>query len=165
MLVEVCRIMGINYDKFMKFDRALKKQFKDSSAEAILDRKKEIAHVALESLVTTTPYKTGRAKSGWLVGLDEPPEGEPTSVQARDEKGRFSGGFKARKKVVIDSAKAASLDLMVIRNGARVINKMTDEKLFIVNNVPYIEELDDGTSTQAPNGMTDIADANVKSML
>lgn len=151
--------MGINYNNFLKFERQLKREFKFASEEAILERKKEIAKVALESLVTATPYKTGRAKSNWQVGLDEPIDTEVTFVQSRDEKGRFSGGFKAVKNRVIDSGTAAQLDLMVIRKGETVIDKSElGQKIFITNNVPYIDILDDRYH------MTAIADSNVKVM-
>ena len=74
---------------------------------------------ALELVVKGTPVDTGHARANWQVSLDVPND---TVLDARD---------KAGQKTVRDGT----------RNLARA---KVEPHIFLTNNVPYIEVLDDG---------------------
>jgi hypothetical protein len=90
---------------------------------------RKIALDALTGVVFLTPVDTGRAKGNWQVSLDVPAEGV---VDVIDRSG-----------------------LQTISRGQSVIAQATrfPTVIWITNNLPYIDELENGSSTQAPNGM------------
>lgn len=97
--------------------------------------RKEIAHVikmlALEivrELKRGTPVDTGHARRNWIASLGEPNEFEAVSDAAAE-------------------AGIAAVISYTLANGA----------IWISNVVPYIERLNNGTSTQAPSGFVEIA--------
>lgn len=88
-------------------------------------------------LVTKTPVDTGRARGNWQVG---------TKVAA-------PGGTGDTDKSGTGSiAKAASI-LQSLNVG---------ETVYITNGLPYIKALEDGHSTQAPQGMVKTTVAELK---
>lgn len=114
------------------------------------ERMKSTAKVALKKSVRGTPVDTAKARSNWIVTL-----GRPTRRQR-------PGPFKAREKAGIReriNAKAA------ITAGDAVINRfklgrfsfLGRSVIFIQNNTRYIEDLDKGSSKQAPAGFSDMA--------
>jgi hypothetical protein len=100
---------------------------------------RKAALVADQVAVLATPVDTGRARGGWFVSIDAPSAGisEPIGISADQAANKTEATKKA-----LDQAEAE-------------IGKYTDEgSIFITNNVAYIGELDDGSSRQAPEGMT-----------
>lgn len=95
------------------------------------------ALVVDQVLVTETPVLTGRARSGWHVGIGtEPsfvPQGEPSSPEA----GQSSA----------------------LKQAENTINrwKTGGPEIYISNGLPYIRRLNDGYSAQAPTGMVEHA--------
>lgn len=81
--------------------------------------------------VTSTPVDTGRARSNWIVTFGAPTDDE------RGENEWDRGG-----NVSLQQAQSA-IDAYDVSLG----------DLFITNNVPYIERLENGWSAQAPSGM------------
>lgn len=78
-------------------------------------------------VIRATPVDTGRARGGWQTGVGSAPTGD---------NGR------------LDKAAAQSL-AEVERNTPPGAGQVT----FLANNVPYIMNLEEGTSKQAPEGM------------
>lgn len=89
---------------------------------------KKLGFEMLTRLILKTPVDTGHARTNWIVSLGDPSEAE---VGGEDQSGQAT-----------------------IARGATEIGKVGPfELLWITNNVPYIERLEDGWSSQAPNGM------------
>jgi hypothetical protein len=112
------------------------------SAEFITRATQLMRSVALavhQTVVVTTPVDTGRARSNWFVSFgspvltdNEPPGGDSVSARGRQAADQaFSQG-----RPVIASWRLGSGDI------------------YVSNGVPYIGELDRGSSRQAPKGMS-----------
>ena len=88
-----------------------------------------------ENLVNATPVDTGWAKGNWVPSKGQPfveevgREGNPSAARGRQDRGE-------------DQVRTFTL---------------SDGRLFIVNNVPYIQVLNDGHSQQAPSGFVERA--------
>jgi hypothetical protein len=80
------------------------------------------------------PVASGRSRAGWMIGIGERPEGMPPPVPEG-------------QVLPPPNPPAASFD------GTQII--------YITNNLPYIERLEDGYSGQAPEGMVKLALAEV----
>lgn len=99
------------------------------------------ALIADQNLVLSTPVDTGRARSNWQVSIGSPIESEREPF-APGELGSTAG----------PNAQAA------IAQGEQVINRrQPEETIFITNNLPYIQRLNDGYSAQAPVGFVQTA--------
>lgn len=89
--------------------------------------------------VLRTPVDTGRARANWFVSVG--------SFSRREVKGPDLGNQGANEAAATAQALSqgqAALASYEVRLGP----------IFIVNSVPYIGELDDGSSMQAPDGIT-----------
>ena len=85
-----------------------------------------------QDLVNNTPVDTGRAKGNWLVGVNS----VKTAIVEKEDK----------------SGSGAILE------GASEIKKAEfGDVIHIINNLPYINKLNDGSSTQAPAGFVESA--------
>jgi len=83
-------------------------------------------------VVFATPVRFGRARANWIVSL-----GSPSQAPGN----RAPGSNPAQ---------------VAISQGEQTIAQWEPAKgsIFISNGVPYIQELEHGSSAQAPNGMT-----------
>jgi hypothetical protein len=97
-------------------------------------------------LIERTPVDTGWARANWVPALGSPSsELATTSPDSSDVPGQSN-----RQSSGISSVLGYKL-----RNG----------EVFISNNVPYIERLNEGTSNQAPKGFVqDGIEAGIKSL-
>ena len=96
-----------------------------------------------QGVVTRTPVDTGRARSNYIVSIDAP------SVETREP---YVPGSKGSSGA--ENANAA------IRHGQGVIAGYKPDvnvAIFIVNNLDYIAELNQGKSAQAPAGFVESA--------
>lgn len=93
----------------------------------IRDVVEKVAFDSHSKISKRTPVDTGRARASWMVT-----EGAPSDAVA--EEGSHSKAVKAP-------------DIQI--TGERVV--------YITNNLPYIEELENGSSKQAPAGMVAIS--------
>jgi hypothetical protein len=89
---------------------------------------------ALTGLVNMTPVDTGRSKGNWNVTFND--RGTEPSSDGRMDKTGANSITKGTTDIIAATA----------RNG-------TPKTIYITNNVPYIEDLENGKSKQAPNGM------------
>jgi hypothetical protein len=92
---------------------------------------------ATKRIVLRTPVKTGRARGNWQVTSGSPAVGELDRLDP--------GGTAATEE-------AAVLDI-----------KYGDAS-YVVNNLPYIDALEHGSSTQAPEGMVGITVAELQAV-
>lgn len=91
---------------------------------------------ALVGVVMRTPVDTGRARGGWSTSL---------------------GGATGRDTGVLDRSGSAP-----IAQGTATIGQHKGyEQIVLENNVPYIGKLDEGSSQQAPDGMTELTLADL----
>lgn len=98
-----------------------------------------LALEAVASIVRMTPVDTGRARANWSVSHDTPSQG---SSDATDQ----SGGAT------------------IAAAAAQVANIQPYEITWIANNLPYIEQLEKGSSKQAPAGMVAVTAARLSGM-
>lgn len=101
--------------------------------------KRKIAFQLLRDLIRATPRDTGRAQNAWSLTAGEPSDYVPPE----------DGSYPTPDP------------------GNMIVALRDDEPfgvIWIVNNVVYIVALDEGSSTQAPAGMTIIALANLRSL-
>lgn len=114
---------------FRDFARALDRVVGDMLAEPILRAKQDLAITVLTRIVERTPAVTGHARANWQVSIG----GSATGIVAG-----------------ADPSGATAL-------AAGVTAIMGDRDPFatvwIANNAPYIQSLEQGDSTQAPAGM------------
>ena len=115
-------------DNLRAFQKALQQFSEKTLPEAITREKQSLAKAALRGVVSRTPTKTGRARANWQVTLNRP------AVGRLDEQDPNGAATISRGEAVIDQAGA-------------------DQTIWITNNLPYAEELENGRSDQAPAGM------------
>lgn len=96
-----------------------------------LARRKTVLSVA-SRIILRTPVKTGRARGNWQTTIGSPADGV---IDGLDPNG------------VIAQAQARDATAKIGHDDAPV---------FITNNLPYIQRLEDGASEQAPNGMVSL---------
>lgn len=103
---------------------------------------KKTAVVVDQAVVLATPVDTGRARSNWIVSTGSPSGGTrkpyaPGSHLGTSESGNAGGA--------------------IAQGHAAVSGRLPGQPIFIVNNLPYIEELNNGHSDQAAAGFVEKA--------
>jgi len=118
---------------FRDFARALDRATSNMLAEPVLRAKQDLARAALTRIVARTPAVTGHARANWQVSIGSPATGV---VPGADPSG------------------AATL-----ANGLAAIMGDGDPftTVWITNNAPYIQTLEQGSSNQPPAGMVALA--------
>lgn len=114
---------------------AFAREFKINFATCV----RKISLELLTKIVRRTPVDTGRARSGWDLTVGRMSTWVPPEVK----KGKKAGGARLAE----GAAEAAGID------GRQIV--------YILNNVEYIEFLENGTSQQAPAGMVQVSMAEV----
>lgn len=94
--------------------------------KAAVELVKKITLEALRRLVQKTPVDTGRARGNWQTTIHAPAAGQTGP--------RMAGAVEGEANGVLSTLPPY-------------------EVVYLTNNVPYIERLDDGWSVQAPDGM------------
>ena len=100
------------------------------AAELTSDVSKEIRKLGIlvdQAVVAATPFDTGRAKANWLMSINSP------------QTGTVDSGFDASGSYSLNLAQSVLADYPA--------NELPD--LWIVNNLPYIQRLNEGWSQQA----------------
>lgn len=122
------------------FDLAIK-AFVDQDIPAEVQKLQRVLSIAaLNKVVLKTPVDTGRARGAWLVTVDTITLENPAAT------GALAGSAIAAGVGVIGAAPPFST-------------------IIIQNNVEYIEDLENGTSKQAPSGMLAVTIAELESAL
>lgn len=114
---------------FRDFARALDRAASNMLAEPVLRAKQDLARTALTRIVERTPAVTGHARANWQVTIGSPATGVVAGA---------------------DPSGAATL-----ANGVAAIMGDRDPfaTVWITNNSPYIQSLEQGNSQQTPAGM------------
>ena len=103
---------------------------------------KNVAKAYLVTAADITPVDTGAAISNWQIGINASPSG----VLPPHVPGKF-------RSTALENLNAT------IRAGTSIVDSSKPrDVLHIVNNIHYIADLNSGTSSQAPSGMTAIAE-------
>jgi hypothetical protein len=93
-----------------------------------------VALVADQVVVMGTPVDTGRARSNWIVSLNHPADG---IIEA------YSPGESGSTQSQNVAAALAQGEAVISRYASE------DQEIHLTNNLPYIQELNDGRSDQA----------------
>lgn len=117
--------------------------------EAINDRIPKAANeLAIESAIAVvsdlsikTPVDTSQALSNWIVTLEN-----PSSIT-----------IKAHYEGKRGSTKGTSAAETISKARVALANKKAGQKIYIANNLDYIRWLNDGNSTQEPEGFVERA--------
>lgn len=99
--------------------------------QALDDSIKEVAFAIMEELIVANPVDTGWSRANWIVSIGSP----------RDQP-------YGTRESVSDFAQAHS-------QGQLLVYDTKQGNIFINNNVPYITELNQGKSKQAPAGFVE----------
>lgn len=98
-----------------------------------------LAQNVLKDLGAVTPVDTTKAVSNWQVTLDAP---------AATERDAYYPGVQG-------DTHAASAQAMLYAGNQVLSEKQPGQKVYITNNVDYIENLNNGSSKQAPAGFVE----------
>lgn len=115
------------------FNRELRRASKRIEKEVFIVFVRFIGIEALTRIVLRTPVDTGRARGNWQLSLNSPEE----SVLER-----------AGISIGAETGKLDELQL--------------GDVIWLANNVPYIEALENGHSSQAPEGMVALTFAELE---
>lgn len=94
---------------------------------------RKVALAVDQAVVSATPVDTGRARSNWIVALDDAPE----DVIAAYIPGKDGSTGGSNTQAALDQGQKA------------VAGYKTGKEIHICNNLPYIQRLNDGWSKQA----------------
>jgi len=109
------------------------------SINALVEKSVRVLAVNVTSRLTgDTPRDTGWAASNWIPTLSEP-RTTPAGTRADAEEGILP----------VEEQQEGLADVLRFR--------LSDGYAFIANNVPYIRDLNDGSSRKAPAGFVQIA--------
>ena len=118
----------------------------------------ELAKELQEKIVTRTPIDTGRAQASWRIN---PGEADPTTEPALANRIQSTGLIEIadpqEHPLYRDQALAVARSYQQRLTGRDVV-------IVISNNLYYIEELENGSSQQAPAGMVAVTVSNPQQM-
>lgn len=117
--------------------------FENMSLKKVDQFTRIIALEVFRRIILKTPVDTGRARGNWLCTI-----GVPAEAMAKGEdwfQGQTSNDFDKSGRAAIEEASNQVLAW-----------KPEDIAIFLTNNLPYIERLENGWSDQAPAGMVAI---------
>ena len=128
----------------MAFVGAFTKQlmnFQDMSLKKVDDFTRLVALEVFRRIILKTPVDTGRARSNWLCTIAAPAE---AMAQGEDwfQGMADAGGYDKSGRVAIEEAANQAMEW-----------KPGEVAIFLTNNLPYIQRLENGWSGQAPAGM------------
>jgi hypothetical protein len=103
--------------------------------------KRKAALVIDQVLVITTPVDTGQARSNWIVQNTTP---------SRKQQPAFNPGSGG-------STAAQNADKALSEGRATIAQAVPGAPIWISNNLPYIQGLNEGNSLQAPKGFVEKA--------
>jgi hypothetical protein len=119
--------MALTLDQFANNLQKLVAKIPQRSGEVI----QEVAQRTHAALVIGTPVKTGKARSNWQAGLD----------------GRVPSGTLA----------PTSQGGALAAGEQQIYAKVSPKSIALVNNVDYVDNLNAGSSSQAPAGFVEAA--------
>ena len=147
--------MTFNINEFraeaQKVDQALR--LESSRAFA---RWTDIVRKFFLDVVDRTPLDTGEAKSGWVLTLGTPSSFRPPHhEEARSSRPRHSGMLPLYKSLIEKNEDDMYARLNTANDAYRARGPVSPRTVIhVVNHVPYIGPLENGSSQQAPAGIT-----------
>jgi len=133
---------------------------KESLKKRLHDRSDKLVRgVALEAhgrIIRRTPVDTGRARGNWNIGvnaIDRSVDGETK------DSSRKKGGKTKRR------ASGAAQKSIQGGQGKILGDFQAGDRLFITNALPYVPDLEKGSSKQAPQGMVAVTKAEMKPLI
>ena len=131
--------MAFEVHNLAEFNREVTKFGKTLAPQQFVLFHKKIALLALTGIVMKTPVKTGRARGNWQTTINTPATGDLETVDK-------SGGS-------------------VVNEGLASLTSLRPYQIvYITNNLPYIQALEEGSSMQAPVGMVVVTLEELKTM-
>jgi hypothetical protein len=121
----------------MSLDRFSKRMAKlaDNIDENSTKLQKRVALAVHQTIVLATPVDEGTARSNWQVGINGPVSGTREAY--------FPGKG-------LGISEGANADAAIREAQAVVLSVQNASSIYITNNLPYIERLNAGSSSQAP---------------
>ncbi len=116
-------------------------RFADKTRQKLTVIPRKVALEMLRRVVMRTPVRSGRARGNWQTSVGSPVE---TEIERADKGG---GATISGAVPVIEGWDAQNV------------------AIFLMNNVPYIQRLEDGYSDQAPSGMVKITVAEFQGLV
>lgn len=121
-------------------------QIAENLEVGVIELRRETIIGIVNRIAELTPVDTGQARSNWQVGVGAPPTGtrppySPIPSRWRRPYGR--GGSRSERRNLLGVTMTAQGKLRDIRG---------DEPIYITNNLPYIDRLNQGWSSQSPAG-------------
>lgn len=110
------------------------KKFAEKADPGVVVRK--VALDVFGRVILRTPVDTGRARANWQTTIGAP-AGEELDTVNKIPVGVPGGSADLERALIIDQHKG-------------------DESIFLTNNLPYIEVLENGSSGQSPAGMVKV---------
>jgi len=122
-----------------RFNAEIEKFAKNLTPDEVVKLQKKVVFDALNKILMRTPVDTGRARGNWQVSIANYPFGE---VRSTDR----GGGTTTQK-------------------GAAALANLTPfQVVYIANNLPYIQALENGSSKQSPQGMMAVTYQELRTM-
>ncbi|MCK9569012.1 hypothetical protein M0R72_08730 [Candidatus Pacearchaeota archaeon] len=100
--------------------------------------------------IIATPVKTGRAMGSWVASLGHPPTVVIDGLASAD---RMANAAEASARAI----RQATATIRRFRLGREGIVRSGEGDIWLVNSTPYILDLNNGSSRQAPAGFIDLA--------
>lgn len=126
---------------FLGFTKVMRERRKNLPV-AVHEVVKNVTKVYLVTAADVTPVDTGAAISNWQIGINT----SPSSVLPPHVPGKFR------------SSALENLNATIQAGTSIIDSSKPGDALHIVNNIEYITDLNDGSSSQAPTGMTAMAE-------
>lgn len=108
------------------FSEELKRFAEKADPEIVV---KKVAMDVFRRVILRTPVDTGRARANWQASIGAPIEGE---IESTDQ-----------NRGIVEAAQV-------------IDNLEGDQSIFLSNNLPYIERLENGYSAQSPSGIVKV---------
>jgi len=111
----------------------------------LLASQRQFATEAIKRILQRSPVDTGKFRGHWIVSLGV----KDGSLTGRRYRGRFGSAWSSAERARFEA----------------IIAKMrTGERVYIVNNLPYAERLENGYSKMAPAGCVGLTFAELRAM-
>ena len=144
--------MGRMMSNVEEFLREVHQFSREIVPEKFVEFHKKVVLDALSKLVRKTPVDTGRARLNWNVGIGAPDD----SVREDTAPG---------KTAPVAEGQMGEAGLEVFKRGLVAMSDLGPfQVVYVSNNVIYIEFLEQGRSTQAPNGMLSLTMTELREM-
>ena len=93
------------------------------------------------------------------------PVGNPDLWKSKPPPGYVGGHARANWQMSINTIPRSEIDGTTPPRAANVARANINDKIYIVNNAPYIQALEHGHSSQAPSGMVKVTVSEFKSIV